>query len=442
VSQAQAQQPATTAVAPAPQATAVVPASPTAAPATTPGATTGAPQSGMDTPSRLRLLSLGVVVLGVVTGLVGALVFSALAYSLARARADTDQLVRVQQIQTNLLIADATATNAFLVGGLEPAAQRAQYDSALTTTSALITQAADAQPADAETLAALNQQVLDYAGAIEQARANNRQGLPIGAQYLRSASAQLRSEALPIADNLVSANAERAEDRMATWIGLVFVIFAALALAALVVGQVWLARRFRRTFNRGMLAASVLLLVLLVGGIALLVNLNTSVDTIRSRSFTAVNLAAGARIEASNAKSNESLTLIARGSGAAFETAWKNSTANVTDNLNRLGSAAPTSAWNSYLQVHSQIRKLDEGGNWDGAVALATGTGETSANTVFNAFDAQLADVLERSTAEAAAGLSGRQPGLIAAAVLALLGGLGVALLARSGVAARLKEYR
>ena len=442
MSQAQAQQPVPTATAPAPPATAVVPASPTAAPATTPGATTGAPQSGMDTPSRLRLLSLGVVVLGVVTGLVGALVFSALAYSLARARADTDQLVRVQQIQTNLLIADATATNAFLVGGLEPAAQRAQYDSALTTTSALITQAADAQPADADTLAALNQQVLDYAGAIEQARANNRQGLPIGSQYLRSAGAQLRSEALPIADNLVSANAERAEDRMKTWIGLVFVIFAALALAALVVGQVWLARRFRRTFNRGMLAASVLLLVLLVGGIALLVNLNTSVDTIRSRSFTAVNLAAGARIEASNAKSNESLTLIARGSGAAFETAWKNSTANVTDNLKRLGSAGPTSAWNSYLQVHSQIRKLDDGGDWDGAVALATGAGEKSANTVFNAFDAQLADVLDRSTAEAAAGLSGRQPGLIAAAVLALLGGLGVALLARSGVAARLKEYR
>ncbi len=80
----------------------------------------------MDTPSRLRLLSLGVVVAGVVTGVVGALVFSALAYSLARAEADTAQLIRVQQIQTNLLIADATATNAFLVGGLEPPAQRAR----------------------------------------------------------------------------------------------------------------------------------------------------------------------------------------------------------------------------------------------------------------------------------------------------------------------------
>jgi hypothetical protein len=440
VSQAQAQPAPAVATAPpaaaAPPATAAVP---TAATPATPDAT--AP-SRMDTPSRLRLLSLAVVVAGVLTGVVGALVFSALAYSLARAEADTAQLVRVQQVQTNLLIADATATNAFLVGGLEPAAQRAQYDSALTTTGALIAQAARAQPADADALAALNQQVVAYAGAIEQARANNRQGLPVGAQYLRSASAQLRADALPIADNLVAANAERARERMETWIGLVFVIFAAFALAALVLGQVWLARRFRRTFNRGMLAGSVLLLVLLAGGIALLVNLNSAVGSIQAGSFTAVNAAAGARIEASNAKSNESLTLIARGSGGAFETAWKDSTANVTDDLSRLGPGAPTAEWNAYLDVHKKIRTLDDGGQWDQAVALATGTGEESANTAFNAFDARLASALDQSSRESGAGLSGQQPGLIIAAILSLLGGLAVALLARSGVAARLREYR
>jgi hypothetical protein len=441
VSQAQAQ-PAATAPAPAP-ATAAAPATTTLAPpAPAPAEKAAAPLSGRDTPSRLRLLGLGVVLAGVLTGLVGALVFGTLAYSLARAEADTAQLVRVQQIQTNLLIADATATNAFLVGGLEPAAQRAQYDSALTTTGALIAQAAKAQPADGEALAALNQQVVAYAGAIEQARANNRQGLPIGAQYLRSASAQLRADALPIADNLVSANAERARDRMEIWIGLAFVIVAVLALAFLVVGQVWLARRFRRTFNRGMLAGSVLLLVLLVGGIVLLLNLNGAVRAIQDGSFAAVNRAAGARIEASNAKSNESLTLIARGSGGAFETAWKNSTANVTGDLAGLGSEAPTAEWNSYLQVHQEIRALDDGGQWDRAVALATGTGKESANTVFNAFDARLANTLERSAAEAGDRLSGWQPGLIAAAILTLLGGIGVALLARSGVATRLREYR
>ena len=441
MSQAQAQ-PATPAPTPAPPAGAVAPATTPALPVASPAANAVAPRSGMDTPARLRLLSLAVVVAGLVTGLVGALVFSALAYSLARAEADTAQLVRVQQIQTNLLIADATATNAFLVGGLEPAAQRAQYDSALNTTGALIAEAARAQPADADALARLNQQVVAYAGAIEQARANNRQGLPIGAQYLRAASGSLRAQTLPIADNLVTANADRADDRMRVWIGLVFVILAALALAALVVGQVWLARRFRRTLNRGMLAGSVLLLVLLVGGIAVLSNLGGAVGAVRSGSFAAVLAAANARIEASNAKSNESLTLIARGSGGAFETAWKSSADQVRADLDQLGDAAPTAEWDRYVAVHNQIRALDDRGEWDNAVALATGTGEDSGNTAFNAFDARLAETLDESSRAAADGLSGLQPVLVVSALLALLGGLAVALLARSGVAARLREYR
>jgi hypothetical protein len=441
VSQAQAQPAAPPAPAPTaaalPATTAVTPAATAAAPVA--GAAAG---RARDTPSRLRLLSLGVVVAGVLTGLVGALVFSALAYSLARAEADTAQLVRVQQIQNNLLTADATATNAFLVGGLEPAAQRAQYDAALTTTGALIAEAARAQPADAAALAALNQQVVAYAGSIEQARANNRQGLPIGAQYLRSASASLRAETLPIADNLVAANADRAQDRMAIWIGLVFVIVAALVLAALVIAQVWLARRFRRTFNPRLLGGSVVLLVLLVAGIVLLANLNATVSGIRSGSFAAVNAAANARIEASNAKSNESLTLIARGSGSSFETAWRSSADQVTVDLDRLGRNAPTAEWDRYVAVHTEIRKLDDEGRWDEAVARATGTDERSGNTAFNAFDARLAQTLDASSRDAAGGLSGRQPVLILAAVLALLGGLAVALLARAGVAARLKEYR
>ena len=363
--------------------------------------------SGRDTPSRLRLLSLGVVLAGVLTGLVGALVFATLAYSLARAEADTAQLVRVQQIQTNLLIADAKATNAFLVGGLAPPAQQAQYDAALTATGALIAQAARAQPADADALAALNQQVVGLRRCDRAGQGEQPAGSPVGAQYLRAASAQLRADALPIADNLVAANADRAEDRMETWIGLVFVIVAALALTAFIVGQVWLANRFRRTFNRGMLLASVLLLALLAGGVALLLNLNSAVGSIRTGSFADVNTAAGARIEANNAKSNESLTLIARGSGAAFETAWKTSTANVTDDLSRLGPAAPTAEWNTYLDVHKQIRTFDDGGQWEKAVALATGTGPESANTAFSAFDARLADTLDQSSRELAAGLSG-----------------------------------
>jgi hypothetical protein len=402
-----------------------------------------AAESTMSTPQRLRLLSLGVVVGGLVIGVIGALIFTYLAVSLSRAKADTAQLIRVQKIQSNLLSADATATNAFLVGGLEPPAQRAAYDQAMSSTSSLIAEAAQAQPADGTALAALNQQVLSYAGMIEQARANNRQGLPIGAQYLRNASAQLRSDALPILNNLVSANAARATDEMKAGAGYVVLVIALLGLGGVIAAQVWLARRFKRKINVGMLASSIVLLVLVIGSLIVVLQLRNSLQEISSGSLAAVNTAADARINANDAKSNESLTLIARGSGQAFEAAWKSSADSVTENLGRLTDKPElVGQWQAYTDVHTQIRALDDEGQWDKAVAKATGSTNNSSNTVFGAFDSNLAGYLDGVSQEASNSLANEQPVMIVAAILILLGGLAAALLGRRGVAERLREYR
>ena len=127
-------------------ATAAAPEAPPVAVSLLPGSPStpakAAAESTMSTPQRLRLLSLGLVVVGLIIGVIGALIFSYLAVSLSRAKADTAQLIRVQKIQSNLLSADATATNAFLVGGLEPPAQRSAYDQAMSSTSSLIAEAA------------------------------------------------------------------------------------------------------------------------------------------------------------------------------------------------------------------------------------------------------------------------------------------------------------
>jgi hypothetical protein len=397
----------------------------------------------MDTPRRLRLLSVGVVVAAVVVAVVGGLIFSYLAFSLSRAKADTAQLIRVQKIQSNLLSADATATNAFLVGGLEPPAQRAVYDEALKSTSSLIVEGAQAQPADAAALSALNQQVISYAATIEQARANNRQGLPVGAQYLRNASADLRSSALPILDSLVSSNAARAGDEMDARVGYALPVISLLALVVVIIGQIWLARRFKRTINVGMLASAALLLVITVGGLIAAQQLSSTLNSISNGSFAAVNTAADARIDANNAKSNESLTLIARGSGQAFEDAWKSSADSVAGNLQRLSERPELlTQWQSYVEVHEKIRDLDDGGRWDRAVAQATGSGRDSSNTVFNSVDRNLAGYLDEVSQDASSSLANEQPVMVVGAILILLGGLAAALLGRWGVAARLKEYR
>jgi len=397
----------------------------------------------MSTPQRLRLLSLGVVVVGVVIGVVGALVFAYLASSLSRAKADTAQLIRVQKIQSNLLSADATATNAFLVGGLEPPAQRAAYDQAMSSTSSLIAEAAQAQPADGAALSALNQQVLSYASMIELARANNRQGLPVGAQYLRNASAQLRSDALPILDNLVTSNAARAMDEMKAGPGYLVVVIGLLALGGMIAAQVWLARRFKRRINVGMLASSIVLFILVVGSLIVVLQLRSALNDISSGSLAAVNTAADARINANNAKANESLTLIARGSGQAFETAWKSSANSVSEGVGRLSDKPElASQWQAYTDVHTQIRALDDGGQWDKAVARATGSGQTSSNAVFGEFDRNLAGYLDGVSQDASSSLANQQPVMVVAAILILLGGLAVALLGRRGVVERLREYR
>ena len=137
----------------------------------------------------------------------------------------------------------------------------------------------------------------------------------------------------------------------------------------MIVGQVWLARRFRRTINVGMLASAAVLLVITVGGLIAVQQLSSSLSSISNGSFAAVNTAADARIDANNAKSNESLTLIARGSGQAFEDAWKSSADSVAGSVQRLTDRPElVNQWQAYTDVHSEIRDLDDGGRWEKAV--------------------------------------------------------------------------
>ena len=63
----------------------------------------------------------------------------------------------------------------------------------------------------------------------------------------------------------ILANASRATNEMDVRIGYLAVFFALVGLAGLVLAQVWVARRFHRRINTGLLAASAALLLALVG---------------------------------------------------------------------------------------------------------------------------------------------------------------------------------
>jgi hypothetical protein len=434
------------ATAPAPPAAAPQPGtSPTAPPAAlAPLGTVPAEVAGptTDTPARLRRLRLAVVATGVVLAVLGTAAMALLTLTLRQAADDVEQLVRVQTIQTDLLVADANATNTCHVGGLESPQRRAAYDDALAEVAGLVSQAAQAQPADADALAALNAQVLDYAGLVEAARANNRQGLPVGAQYLREASNGLRADALPVADALVTANTERASSALTTGWGWVVPLLGLGATAVLVVVQVRLARQFRRRINTGLVVGSLVLLGLSLASLVALTALALSVGDAR-RSFTDVSDAGTARVQGNLAKSSESLTLIARGSGQAYEESWRASDASVVDRLGNVRDAdVLIGEWQGYAKVHTTIRGLDDGGDWEGAVGLAVGSGTGSSNAAFAPFDRAVASFVAASGTSAVDGLRSHQAGLLLGCLLTLLAGLGAAWSGSRGIAARLREYR
>lgn len=403
------------------------------------GAPVGTP--AVDTPRLLNRWQLIGVTTVVVFGLLSALVQLLSWQSDGRAADDTEQLVRVQEIQSSLLHADALATNAFLNGGLEPVDQREQYDAAIDDVQRLIADAAEAQSADREALAALNEAVGDYATAVTEARVNNRQRQPVGAEYLSGASAALRAEALPILDELVAANEQRAEDAMGGqhpyWL-------LGLAVAALVVLW-WLnrqhARHFRRRFNVGVLTAALLVLVVSLVTIVLAIGRSGDNDDLLAGSFRTAVDQAEARTAANDAKANESLRLIARGSGQAFEDAWVAAAATVDQALLEPSLNGLQGSWATYKSQHQEIVDLDDGGDWDAAVVAATSTEDGSASDTFADFDAQLQDSLSASGTATTQTLTNGNSVLLVLAVIAFLAALAAAGFAASGVNQRLKEF-
>jgi hypothetical protein len=101
-------------------------------------------------------------------------------------------------------------------------------------------------------LVALSTGIPVYTGVVEEARADNRLGLPVGASYLTEASAFMGATLLPTADAFYQQeNAHlTATDSQATGLPFLAVIVAIAAGCVLFGVQRWEARRTHRTSRR------------------------------------------------------------------------------------------------------------------------------------------------------------------------------------------------
>lgn len=418
--------------APAPAPTAV----PTSAPPTTASASAAGPAT-LDVPRLLNRWQVVAVAACVLFAVLTA-ALQLLGWQANRAAADnTEQLVRVQNIQSTLFRADALATTSFLVGGLEAPEQRQAYDDAIDQVTRQIAEAARAQPADSEVLAALNSAVNTFTTTNTQARDNNRQGFPVGAEYLRGASVQLRAEAQPLIQALTDANSARAEDELGGQTPLLMLLPGIAALALLWWVNSQLAAVFRRRFNVGLAAAFVVVAALTLLGVGVSVSQNGTNNDLRDGSYRVAVDEATARTAANDAKSNESRRLGAQGSGAAFETGWQAAALTVQDNA----SSRTLGLWQTYSDLHTQVLTLEQSGKYDEAVALATtleASGPTAALDAFDAASESLASEMATRTTDS---LRSGNSLILVLAAMTLLFGFGAAGLATWGIAQRRREY-
>ncbi|MFJ2865485.1 hypothetical protein [Kitasatospora sp. NPDC087314] len=425
-------------------------------------------------PGRLRLAGAVLAVLTVAFGGLTAWQLETRAQAAERVVSYSQPLSQAAaDIHRSLADADTTAATGFLLAGAEPKGVRDRYEQDLAKAAKLIADAAARTTATSPaqgSLTRLNQQLPVYSGLVESARADNRQGIPLGGAYLRYASEQMQTVLLPAAAELsATENGELANDYAAAK----SVPWAAYGLAVITLGallwvQLTLFRRTNRVFNPGLLGATA---AVLAGGLWLTVTGLTASAALKQsdrEGATPLRALNTARVDVLTARLAENLNFVARGSTSKYADQWTKATDHLSGDVpkdapadRRAGSLpealrlAPPQArqalddartqYGVWYDRHGAARKLEiDDADYQRALdATVTATDSpTTADSAFNATDQALAQaaVVEQQRFQAAA--KDVDTDLRTAAAAAAVLGLVAAAAALRGLGRRLAEYR
>ncbi|MFI5754665.1 hypothetical protein [Streptomyces sp. NPDC051569] len=416
-------------------------------------------------PGRLRVVGAALALLALLFGAVTA-------WEAADRFSAADNVVSHSQplsadaadIYRSLADADTAAASGFLAGAQEPADVQKRYQQDIRTASRLLVKAAtntDSSTDSGRQIATLNEELPRYTGLIERARANNRQGLPLGGAYLRYANQQMADELLPAAEKLYAAETGRLardSDDARLW-PYVSLALGALAFAVLLRAQRRDYLRTNRVFNHGLLAATaaatVLLLWLAVGQTVARTELNNA----QAHGQKSLNVLNDARINSLKARANENLTLVARGAvltadgrNDQYETDYNTGMDKLSSALGEAEKLADDSAGGKpvadaiasvaqWRERHKSARTTDQEGDYEGALAKVIG-GKDSTGQSFDQVDAALGAALAQEqkefTRSASAGRGALTGLAIGAGLLAVVAAVGAIL----GIGRRLSEYR
>jgi hypothetical protein len=437
-------------------------------------------RSGLDaatTPGMLRLFLITLVVLSLAWGVIAVLIADQHASAAADVVAVSEPLsLNAEQIYQSLSDADATAANAFLFGGLEPAAARQRYNADITEAAVRIqaagalvgataartqvpgklsTQASAASSAIGDDLATLSAGLPVYTGEVETARADNRLGLPLGAAYLREASTLLRGTLLPAASDIYTRESGLLTSASAQATGLPLIVFA--VVFGLGVGYVlyrswrWLTRHTHRVVNYGLLVAAVAgaaSLVWLAGAFAVG---RTELLHAQQHGSAPAEAFARADVAALQAHADESLTLIDNSGDDSYQRDFLSQqkllgpgpgtllaavSAPAGSGVSVSAAEADAQAW---YRAHAALRALDNGGNHPAAVHSAL---EGDAAAKFALLSAALSNGINADQAVFASNASRGRDAFTGLTIGMVVASLVMAAGCGWGLSRRLAEYR
>jgi len=432
---------------------------------------------GATTPARLRLLLALLILLSLAWGVLAALTADQHASAAADVVAVSEPLsLDAEQIYTSLSDAGATAASAFLAGGLEPTAARLRYQaditqaairieaaSALVGSSAARTQlpghlaksASAVNVAVGDDLAILSGQLPAYTDEVGTARADNRLGLPLGAAYLREASALLRGTLLPAASDIYTRESALLTSASAQATGLPLIVIA--VLAGLGLGYVlfrssrWLSRHTHRVVNYGLLLATVAGLVSLVWLAGAFVVGRGDLLHAQQQGSAPAQAFARAEVAALRAHADESLTLIDNSGEDSYQKDYVVQQKLLGPGPGTLLAAVQAAAGSggpgrdvaaealAWYQAHAALRAKDDAGNHADAVASAQ---SGDAATSFKRLSTTLSDGIDTHQAVFAASARGGRDAFTGLAVGMIVASLVMVAGCAWGLSRRLAEYR
>ncbi|GAA4642489.1 hypothetical protein [Gordonia humi] len=361
------------------------------------------------TPGKLVIILLAMVLACTLTGWYASSASTTRSQTLASLIDRSEpQAEAAETLYSSLSVADASANSAFISGGRESPSLRKSFTDSIASASMALIAATDGYREDASAhtvdeegaradLNTLAVKIPEYTGLVETARTNNRLGYPVGSAYLSVASTLMQDTILPAAQRLYEQRSSAISEPQRTLTVPPWGVYVALSLiiGMLLTTSRYLARRTRRHFNMGLLAA---LTALVLGTVWLLVSGLTSVaaaNTAKVSGADPLHTLTSMRILTQQARSAETLSLVRRSDPGELDRTFSSAMDQIVDRAESLqrdsdldkqyGITDPLdevkSAVERWRSAHSEVGRLLTAGDFTSARALTVGDGSISTAT-------------------------------------------------------------